>query len=288
MKKNKFFAILAIVLGLGFFSNSCSNEENNATDSASITSTAIDEAQAASINDAVTSEADEYMSAIELSGYIATKSISGAQGVKAKVIITVDKPDSLNFPKIVTIDFGTEGFVGRRGDTLKGKLIISINNRMFVANSSRSIKFDNFSVNGNTLTGSKTITYNGLNSEFHPSWTISVNDTITRVDGTIIVWNSELTREHIGNNGTPLQFWDDIYSIKGRSSGINANGKTYSMTIDASNPLIVGGGCAFITKGSLTLESESKTIVVDYGTGESDNIATATIDGVTQEFKLIH
>jgi len=285
MNKKQFFAALVIGLVFAGLLTSCTKDEKVAG-AAEITATAEDEALAASINDDVTNEADEYVSAIELNGYAVEKSISGAQGIKSTVTITVDKPDSVNFPKVITIDFGNEGFIGRRGNTLKGKLIVTITNRMFYANSSRTIAFDNFSVNGNVITGSKTITYNGLNADFHSNWTIQVNDTITRVDGSVVVWNSERTREHIDINGTPLQFWDDLYSIKGSSNGINAKGKAYTMTIDANNPLIVGGGCAFIRKGSVTISSESKTVVVDYGNGDCDNIATATVDGSTREFKL--
>jgi len=285
MNKKYFFAMLVVGLVIAGMLTSC-KQDGNVADAAEITATAEDEALAASINDDVTNEADEYISFIELNGYVVKQSASEVQGVKGNVIITVDKPDSVNFPKTITIDFGTEGFVGRRGNTLKGKLIVTVTNKMFTANSSRTITFDNFSVNGNVLAGSKTVTYNGLNAEFHPYWTISVSDTITRVDGTVVVWNSERTREHIENNKTPLQFWDDIYLIKGSSNGINAKGKTYTMTIDGNNPLIVGGGCAFIRKGSVTITSESKTVVVDYGNGDCDNIATATVDGSTREFKL--
>jgi len=285
MNKKYFFAVLVIGLVLAGLLTSCTRE-GNVADAAEINATADDEALASSINDDITNETDEYVSAIELNGYVVEQSASGAQGTKGSVIISVDKPDSVNFPKIVTIDFGTEGFIGSRGNTLKGKLIVTITNRMFIANSSRTISFDNFSINGNSISGTKSTTYNGLNAGFHPNWTIQVNDAITKADGTVVVWNSERTREHIDMNGTPLQFWDDLYSIKGSSSGINAKGKTYTMTIDANNPLIVGGGCAFIRQGKATITSESKTVVVDYGNGDCDNLATTTVDGSTREFKL--
>ena len=107
MKSGKLGAMLAIVAGFAFFGTSCTNENSTATD-ASLTLTATDEAQAASLSEAVTTQADTYVNAIAENGYSGSLAVKGTTEVTGPVI-TVDKPDSLNFPKTITIDFGTTG-----------------------------------------------------------------------------------------------------------------------------------------------------------------------------------
>jgi hypothetical protein len=190
------------------------------------------------------------------------------------------------FPKVITIDFGTTGFIGKRGNILKGKIIVKISNRMLIAGSTRVITYNNFSVNDNVVLGSKTLTYNGLNSEAKPSWTITAKDTINRADGKTVIWNSDRTRTRIDNNGTLTIYWDDTYSITGSSNGVNAKGVAYTMTIEPTNPLIIGNGWPFFTQGTVIITTENKTAVMDYGDGTKDAKATITINGVTKTINL--
>lgn len=284
MKTSNFFGILLISFGVATVTNSCTQTETQAANATTLTSTATEETQAAIINDDVDNEVDNYVTWAASSGFKAKSAI--VTEVTSGPVITIDKPDSTNFPKTVTIDYGTSGITGKRGNVLTGKIAVIISNKMNIANSTKTITFDNFAVNGNVIKGSKIVTYKGLTSENQPYWTISVKDTVDRADGTTVTWNSERTRERIDNNGTPLIYWDDNYSIKGSSNGVNAKGKTYSVVIDAANPLIIGGGWPFFVKGSETITSETKTVIIDYGNGARDNIATATINGITKTFTL--
>lgn len=287
MKKCKTLAMLTVALGVVFMSNSCSSDSAATTsDAAALTVTANDESQASSFSDDVDNEVDNYVTSSSVNGYSAVKSTAGAEVAANGPVITVDKPDSTNFPKIFTIDYGTTGITGKRGNVFKGIIKIVVSNKMTVPNSSRTITFDNFSVNGNKVSGTKVVTYKGLMDVVHPYWTISVRDTINRVDGTTVIWNSERTRERTNNNDTPLIYWDDNYSISGSSSGVNAKGVAFTAVIDANYPLLIGGGWPFFTKGTITLTSDSKTVVIDFGNGNKDRIATATINGVTKTFTM--
>ena len=157
---------------------------------------------------------------------------------------------------------------------------------MTIANSSRTFKFSNFYVNDNLTEGYKVITYKGLNTDSKLYCTISASDTITRTDGKQIVWNSERVRTRIDDNATPKIYWDDTYSITGSANGINAKGVAYTMVIQDSNPLIIGGGFPYFTKGTVIITTENKTVVVDYGDGTKDNKATLTVKGVTKDITL--
>ncbi|MFT3752234.1 MAG: hypothetical protein QM800_04935 [Paludibacter sp.] len=281
MRKRKFMAMLVVATGFVFCGTSCTADFASATDSA-LATTASDEAQAAILNNEVINEADQYVNTAANAGYMGVKSTETA----SQPTITISVKDSVTFPKTIVIDFGTTGFIGKRGNVLKGKLIVEISDRMWKANASKKITFDNFSVNDKKISGSKTVTNKGLNASNHPYWTISVSDTITRTDGTQVIWNSERTRERIDNGGTPLILADDKYSISGSSNGVNAKGKAYTMTIDESNPLIVYSNYPHFVQGAVTITSETKTAVLDYGIGTKDNKATVTINGKTKNITL--
>lgn len=267
-----FFSLISIV--------SCNNDLNLGTNAA-LTMTATDEAQVASINDEVISTVDEYALTLDNAGYQKVKGVSSIDSV----IVTVDNSDPKVFPKVITIDFGTTGIVGKRGNTLKGKIIVTLSNRMALAGSTRTITYDGFSINDNVILGTKTVTFNGI-SDLKPSWTITAKDTINRADGKTVIWNTERTRTRIDDNGTERVYWDDTFSISGSSNGTNANGTTYSMEIDPINPLIAYANFRHFVKGKVTTTTEKRTAVIDYGDGTRDDIATITINGVTKEIKL--
>jgi len=290
MKKVNLLAILAISFGLTAMV-SCTTDLTSATDAA-LTATATDENQAASINDQVVSTSDDYLNALDATGYQAVKSNTGSTPEKTSIkltidsiTITVDRVGLNDYPKNICLDFGT-GVTVKRGNVLKGKIYITVSNKMTIANSTRTFLFSDFYVNNNAVKGSKVVTYMGLNASSQPYWTITANDTIIRADGSKVTWNSERVRTRIDNNNTPNIYWDDTYSITGSSNGVNAKGVAYTMTIMDTNPLIISGNFPYFTKGSVTITTDSKTVLVDYGDGTKDTIATATINGVTKEFNL--
>jgi hypothetical protein len=285
MKRTNLLAILAVSFSLTSFV-SCTSEDFTGTD-ATLSATASDEAQASNVNDQVISVADDYANASDANGFSQPSAVLGMMGVSTAdtVIVTVDKPGVTVFPKKMSIDFGTTGFTDKRGDVLKGKIYLTISNRMTIAGSYRKVQYANFSINDNVLKGSKTVTYNGETGG-KPSWGIVAKDTILRTDGTTVIWNSDRIRTRTGNNGTPLIYWDDTYSITGSSNGINAKGVAYSMQIDAAKPLTTVGGWKFFVSGSVLITSDKRTALLDYGDGTKDAKATVTINGVTKTINL--
>lgn len=284
MKRLNLFAILAISFSLTSFV-ACTSEGFTGSD-ASLSATAVDEAQASSVNDQVISVADDYAFAFETNGYQQASGLQKVSGISNadSVIITIDKAGLTVFPKKMSIDFGTTGFTDKRGNVLKGKIYLTISNRMSIAGSSRKVEYSNFFINDNAVKGSKTVTYNGETAG-KPSWSIVAKDTIVHVDGTTVVWNSERTRTRTDNNST-LVYWDDTYSITGSSNGINAKGVAYSMQIDATKPLVIIGGWKYYVSGAVTISTEKRSALIDYGDGTKDDKATITINGVTKTINL--
>ncbi|MEI7503208.1 MAG: hypothetical protein WCJ61_07980 [Paludibacter sp.] len=294
MKKVNLLAMFAISFSLISFVACKSSDEFTGTD-ASIAATASDEAQASSVSDQIISAADDYVNAAELNSYqqVSTSQRVSSVSTADSVIVTIDKTGLTVFPKKITIDFGTTGYTDKRGNVLKGKLYITVSNKMTIAGSSRTFSFSNFFVNDNSVKGSKTVTFLGLkgsadsvSSVGYPSWSVVAKDTISRTDGTVVTWNSNRTRTRISNNGTPNVYWDDTYAITGSSNGVNAKGVAYTMEIDAAKPLTIIGGWKYFVSGAVIITTEKRTALMDYGNGAKDALATVTINGVTKEITL--
>ena len=294
MKRVNLLAILAISFSLtSFVACTLTPEQSVGTDEA-LSITAQDEAQSANLSDIAVATTDEYVNSFDAAGFQAVSAAQNVNGIAAidsgKVVITVDKTGITVFPKKICVDFGT-GVVDKRGNTLKGKIYVTISNRMGVTGSTRKLEYYEFFINDNQLKGSKTVTYLGSNRQVTdnvvtetPSWSISVKDTIVRTDGTKLIWNSERVRTRISNNATPLLYWDDVYSITGTANGVNAKGTAY--TVEITKPLILKGGWKFFVEGTVLTTSDKRTAVLDYGNGDKDAKATLTINGVTKDINL--
>ena len=114
--------------------------------------------------------------------------------------------------------------------------------------------------------------------------TVSVSDTIVRVDKSTIIRNSTRTRERIDTNGTPHIFWDDKFSITGSTAGVNAKGVAY--TVEITTPLIIYNNYPYFVQGTVTTTTQTRTAVLDYGDGTKDRKATLTINGVAKDIFL--
>ena len=279
MKRVKLMALVAL---FGFSFVACTTEDSVGTD-ASVEATTIDEAQASNLSDLVISTADDYIYEFENNGYKVSNGMQkvGANTPTDTVIITVDKTGLTVFPKKICVDFGS-GFTDKRGNILKGKLYLTISNKMTIVGSTKKVEFSNFFINDNQLKGSKTITFNGI-KDLNPSWSISVKDTVVRKDGTKVIWNSDRVRTRI-TNATLLIAADDTISITGSSNGVNAKNIPFTMTI--TKPLVLVPGYKFFVSGSVVTATENRNVLLDYGNGEKDAKATITYNEVTKVIDL--
>lgn len=280
MKKKTLFTTLFIVGTILLSFSSCKDDENVTASAASLTATAGDEAQASTINDQVLNEVDTYVSA---SAQLVKPMFAGAVA-SIPSIIPGDKSITLTgVMQKITFDFGTAGFRGKHGNILKGKIIVDLDLRKLVLGSSRTITYENFTINGISVTGSNKITFGGWTTAQHPFWVITGENTITLTDGKTITWKAERRLEFTGGL---TNLWGESYVLTGSASGVNAEGKAYTITIDDKNPLTGTVSYAYITKGSVSVTVGKSTGVIDYGDGTQDNKATLTYSGVTYDFTI--
>ena len=197
------------------------------------------------------------------------------------VTITID---SIGIGKTLTLDFGT-GTSCKDGRTRSGQIIAKWNGRYRDSGTVISITFNNYTVNGDKITGTKTVTNKGHNSNGNLHFSIVVTGaSITTATGTIS-WQSTRDREWTKGEST-LDWTDDVYSITGSASGTNRKGQTFTITI--VKPLIVALNCHWIESGSfdITTSASASTGTVDYGSGDCDDKATFEYNGKTYDFTL--
>lgn len=201
--------------------------------------------------------------------------------MEESVTITVENlNESGMFPRRVTIDYGNS-HTNWRQVTKSGKIIATYSGRYRDSGTVISVALENYTRNGASIAGSKTITNKGINSKGNQVFHISVKDaTITDSTGTG-TWDLEREREWIAGSETMLNWLDDVYSITGTASGTTVNANQYAIT--ATEPLIFPISCGTVTKGvlnySVNIEAQTYTASIDYGEGECDRTAKATIFG---------
>ncbi len=190
--------------------------------------------------------------------------------------------DSVNH--VLTFDFGT-GCVGRDGRTRSGQVIVNYTGTgYFVAGSSWVITFNNHYVNGRHVEGTRTVVNNGLNGDGNMTWTIDVqNMKITRPDGTWRSWNGQRTREMVSGFGDNT-WTNDVYLINGAFSGTNSAGETVTGTLTNVRR---DHSCHFITSGTIVITPSGRpSRTIDFGSGDCDDLATVSRNGVSRTIHL--
>jgi hypothetical protein len=207
--------------------------------------------------------------------------------------VTLTPFDSITFPKTLTIDFGPANCKGNDGKERRGKIVVTITGKYRAQGTVITIKPDNYYINDNKVEGTKVVTNNGRNNANNLVYSVEVEGKITTTENKVIEWKSSRTREWI--EGESTTFWtngisgitDDVYSITGSGSGVNRNGRKFTVTITSPLRVQFCGYKIEITKGVLELQPEDlKKRVVDFGNGDCDNQATATIGKKTYTFNL--
>ena len=214
--------------------------------------------------------------------------------------VTVTHPTNTFFPAIVVVDFGTMGCTGPDGRTRRGKIIIEYTNRLIFPGAMATTTFDGFYVNDIHVEGTHKIT-NISNVPVPPAnvagkYRVEVtNGKLTKPDGNYIEWNSVRIVTQVEGFATPNDPRDDAFKIEGSANGTVRRGNLlvrWESTI--TEPLLRRVTCQWIVKGrvrsvraNLPNPNNSHWVaVLDFGTGDCDNLATITINGITRQITL--
>ena len=199
---------------------------------------------------------------------------------------TIDSPEDGAFPKTITIEYDDQCSSGFNGVVKSGKIIITLTGPRDEVGSQRIVTFEDFSINGNMITGTKTYTNNG-----NGQCSISLeNGNIHTKDGDVIVRESTKTRTLIAGGDTEDRS-DDVYQVTGEIIGVVIDAETsaeisYTKVIDPDNPLIVSKDCFWITQGVVTTTIGDQVSNIDFGDGTCDNLATRIDEEGEEEFTM--
>ncbi len=161
-----------------------------------------------------------------------------------------------------------------------GLVIIRTCGRYNAPEFERTVTFNNFTINGNLIEGTKVI----RKTAEHEYQTTLTNGKITFTDGTTYTRNVERTRTWVNGYDTPLYIWDDVYTLEGSATGVNRIGETYTHQITSA--LMFKLNCRWIVGGTMKFTVGDRQAELDYGNGECDNIAIVTVNGKSYEVKL--
>jgi hypothetical protein len=193
--------------------------------------------------------------------------------------------DSTGTAKRLVIDFGT-GTLCKDGKTRTGQIIATWNGRYREKGTIITTTFKDYTVNGNKVEGTKTVTNLGENAKGNMHFSIEIKGAKITTSSGVITWESIRDREWVAGSNTKTIF-DDTYNITGSASGTNIKGVSY--TINITNPLVVNLACRFIEAGTFTINTSKSTSTgtVDFGNGTCDDLATFTVNnGKSYEFHM--
>lgn len=251
---------------------SCTKEKQNMLDSASVT------------NENISSFADKSTSEIE--DAVTLKSGGGNPCSPAEQLppCATYTEDSETYPKNITIDFG-EGCTDQMGRVRTGIIHIYLTDDMTNEGAVRTATFENYTVNGIEMEGVRITTNTGLNENDQPTFSRSIDMTITRPQGVFsrtfngnVIWISGFETPECGDN---------IFSETGSGSVTRPGGIVMERTI--TEPLIIDRTCGYITSGVITITGPNGESSIDFGDGSCDDQATVTRpNGTIENITLQH
>lgn len=193
------------------------------------------------------------------------------------------------FPNTLTIDYG-DGCVGRNGRTRVGKILVTVSDTLKNVGSTRTLVFDNFSIDTTNFAGQKTWENLALDAE---AGTVTIHRTsdlaLTFSDGSGAEWNldHQITKSIFLVKRTPkapkrIQQFKATIEVIGSSSGINRNGNSFQAEI--VSPLFKPEDCLWFASGIREVTRDGAVATLNYGDGTCDRKATVRLpDGTTKE-----
>ena len=295
MRKRTFLTVaFAVVCTVSFLFTSCENSDSdpnfqadNGIDDVEIQSTE-DDAMVESLYSSVDGEVDEVVVNLDNSGYQASMMKSAEEEIYICKTVSVDHPDSVRFPKVITIDYGEGCSKVINGDTItkSGVIKVTITDRWFVEGAMRTVEFVDYYVNGVKIEGTRSVTNKGKNDDGNMEFEIKLRNGKVTFNDTL-----QYTRE-----ATKTREWeraqnpkDDVWYVSGECSGTNLDGYNYSHEITSKLMII---RCAefryqwIIVSGEVELTRNGKQANLNYGDGTCDDTAILTINGETKEIKV--
>jgi len=276
LMKTKIFFMIAALAILSF--TSCDKQTD-------IDQTSIDLASDDAVSDAIF---DDVFSSVDNADIMLDNFMKGGFSKAAPVdscpLVTIDHPDDSNWPKTITIDFGTL-CTGLYDNTRSGKIITVVTGPRLSVGSKKTVTFEDYYVNGIKVEGTKVIENMGYNNNQNMVFAVSLTGgMLTLPTGKTIERSFSHEREWIAGFLTK-NISDDECFITGSATGVTIKGVSFENTITSA--LYWKRACRFIVSGVVRIEREGfEAVDLNYGDGECDAKATLTMGEQTKEILL--
>ena len=291
VKINMTYLAAIMFAATAFMFTSCDNVALNSDSNVTALDVELteDDAMAEDIYNSLDAMVDLELAQLDESGYdpVSLKS-ADCEGFDCKTV-TVDKPDSTNFPKTITIDYGEGCSIVVKGDTItrSGIIQIYITDRWFVEGAERTVTFIDFFINEVQVSGSISVTNLGLNDDGNMVFEVIVDDgEISYSDTLVYTRKSHRFRTMIRHRYHPLQ---DSILVTGDCEGTNGDGMRYQHQI--GDPLVMircenNNYQWTLVEGTIEMEREGKMAQLNFGNGTCDREATLNKDGESREIQV--
>ncbi len=279
MKTRNLF--LSAIVATGLFFTACENKEEVVLEEPiDIEAIIQEDTDMEDILDLVSEQVDAYTSLDIEGSYADVSQLKGATEDVVYPIVTKEHLEEGKFyPIRITIDYGPENhkiLVRKIKEAwVRGKIIIVKTGPHYVPDTKRTVTFEDYHFNDNSIEGTKEYENQGKNDDgnFVFAWTVEIK--VTTPEGKWISRIVNKQREKIAGADT-RNIWDDEFIVTGSSSGSNSNGYTYNRTILDENPIWRKRVCRFPVKGTVSIVNSNRSFTLDYGDGECDALATIT------------
>ncbi len=199
------------------------------------------------------------------------------------------------YPHTKIVDFGT-GCTDDNGITRSGKRFITVYADQQTAPAGKvvsAVTFSNYYINGINLAGNVKISVITPASSGNLTLRVGSDKTVSDQNGNTSSFTSKTIQKQIAGGGDDI-LSNDVFQISDVSYGTEIEGDSsmivWHSATDASNPPIKQASCAFRSQGVLNLYLKQNGAETDeylnYGNGDCDNMATLTINGVSQDITL--
>jgi hypothetical protein len=295
--------LTVLVIGGLFFTLSCSKENsrsgtsNAEEEQASMVSSEADGEAEMIFNgifdDVMGANDDVGMAGTGIFGLVAPTGGGIVLRPNSCFILTVthlNAPDP--FPVKIDIDFGTAGCQGVDGHVRSGLISVEYTRRLIVPGAIATVTFDNFYIDSIKITGTLAISNTG--SANNRQFTVDVTDgKLSKTNGNFTEWTSHKVITQQEGLGTPNLPLDDVFTIEGDAHGrVQRANLLVAWEGAITDPLIKKFNCRWIVKGEVkqnrinTGGNSPWAAVLDFGTGDCDNKAVVTINGVAHNITL--
>jgi len=277
--RTKIFLAASLALMLSFYS--C-NKDNSLIDQ-----TSIDLADDDAVSDAVY---EDIFSAVDNASIVLDDLMKGDDSKSVITLtgecpsITIVRPTSAPWPRIITVDYGS-GCTGFYESTRSGKILIEVTAPRMETGAKRTVTFDNYYFNGIKVEGTKVFENKGMNSNGNAVVSVTSSGVkLVLTNEKTIERNVNHEREWIAGYKT-ANIWDDECLITGTATGKNIEGKSYTNTIVSA--LHWKRVCKFIVAGVIKLErGDAEPIELNFGEGDCDAKAVVTRGTESKEILL--